>query len=67
LDADAANLNQLPLGDGLFYSGVTDVNAKAEIVISSNAAGMFIWTMENDTQAVGKSLTKAMNDKLNTQ
>ena len=67
LDADAANLNQLPLGDGLFYSGVTDVNAKADMVISNNAAGMFIWTMENDTQAEGKSLTKAINDKLNTQ
>lgn len=67
LEADAANLNQLPLGDGLYYSGVTDVNAKAEIVISKNAAGMFIWTMENDTQAIGKSLTKTMSDKLNNQ
>ena len=67
LNADAANLNQLPLGDGLYYSGVTDVKAKAEIVISNNAAGMFIWTMENDTQAVGKSLTKTMYDNLNNQ
>lgn len=65
LDANAANLNQLPFGDGLFYSGVTDANAKADNTISSNAAGMFIWTMENDSQAEGISLTGAVNDKLN--
>ncbi|MDL2303804.1 hypothetical protein LJC72_00490 [Bacteroides sp. OttesenSCG-928-D19] len=69
--ADAAHKDMLQTGGStIYYTGIgntsdTNVASKAALVKASNAKGMFIWTMDYDTQDVTKSLTKAIYDEMN--
>lgn len=72
MDADAAGKSELQQGSAsLFYTGISaadnSVDSKAAIVKENGAMGMFVWTVDNDTQAPATSLLQAvyrrMNDK----
>lgn len=69
IDSDAANNSVLPIGSGLFYSGIysesNSVNSKAAIALSLNTKGMFIWMINGDSNESGKSITQAVYNHMN--
>ncbi|NDV84310.1 glycoside hydrolase family 18 protein [Bacteroides sp. 51] len=71
MDADAAQKEHLQMGNAqIFYTGLgtgygTNVSSKAGEAIAAGAKGMFIWTLDNDSQEASKSLTKAVYQAMN--
>lgn len=71
MDANAATKDMLQIGGStIYYTGIgttsdTNVASKAALVKESDAKGMFIWTLDYDTQDAAKSLTKAIYSEMN--
>ena len=71
MDAGAAQKEYLQTGNAwIFYTGLgteygTNVSSKAGEAKAAGAKGMFIWTLDYDSQEAGKSLTKAVYQAMN--
>lgn len=70
MDAGAAGKSELTLGSAtLFYTGLSasdcSVATKAALTIENDANGMFVWTLDYDTQDPNSSITQAMWDLMN--
>lgn len=57
-DAQAHTKNMLPVDDGIFYDGLTEVEQKAAYVLENDLGGLMMWSLESDTQDPEKSLLK---------
>lgn len=50
--------------DKIYYDGLPAIQDKANFVNTNNLAGMALWSIENDSKDVTKSLIKKMNSSL---
>lgn len=51
--------------DVIYYDGLGSIKSKAEFVLSTDIAGMALWSIENDSKNEGESLVEQMNKSLN--
>lgn len=70
MDASAPSKDMLSLGSAsLYYVGVSaevnSVNSKAALVKENDVKGMFVWTLDYDTQDASSSLTQAVYKQMN--
>ena len=70
MDADAPSKDMLNIGNAsLYFVGVSadanSVNSKAAIAIENDVKGMFVWTLDYDTQDVSSSLVQAVYRQMN--
>lgn len=70
MDATAPSKDMLDMGGAsLYYVGVSSetnsVNSKASLVIENDVKGMFVWTLDYDTQHSASSLMQAVYRKMN--
>ncbi len=70
MDTGAPSKDMLNIGNAsLYYVGVSadanSVNSKAAIAIENDVKGMFVWTLDYDTQDVFSSLVQAVYRQMN--
>jgi hypothetical protein len=63
--ANAPDVNQQAVDNGIFYDGFPAIEAKAQYVNDNNLGGMALWSVESDSKDPAKSLMKKINALLN--
>jgi hypothetical protein len=62
--ANAQDVNQQSVDNGIFYDGFPAIEAKAQYVNDNNLGGMALWSVESDSRDETKSLMKKINTLL---
>jgi hypothetical protein len=62
--ANAPDVNQQAVDNGLFYDGFPAIEEKAQFVMANDLGGMALWSVDSDSTDPAKSLMKKINTAL---